>query len=254
MRKSKLVFGLGLVLTLTACGTTAIGGASIEGAWGLESATWDGQDLALVDTHPVTLTLDGETAGGTAACNSYGGEYTLTGDQIRFINFGWTEMACMPAEVMELEQAYLNALLNVETAQVVDGELVLTGSRSELTFIELEPVPTAELQGTVWELESVVQGESVSSVAGDPATLELLSDGSLRGSTGCRTLSGEYQIAGAEVLFTTFSAEGDCPPELEQQDNQVVTVLGDGFRPTIDGDVLTLTSMGGDGLVYRQAP
>ena len=35
------------------------------------------------------------------------------------------------------------------------------------------------------------------------------------------------------------------------QDTHVVSVIGDGFVPTIDGDLLTLTDPGGVGLVYR---
>jgi heat shock protein HslJ len=56
---------------------------------------------------------------------------------------------------------------------------------------------------------------------------------------------------GSEVLFPNFAADGDCPNALWDQDSQVVTVLGDGFVPVVDGDSLTLNSVGGEGLVYR---
>ncbi len=88
---------------------------------------------------------------------------------------------------------------------------------------------------------------------GEPATLELRADGTLVGSTGCRSLSGSYTVAGDEVVFTEFSADGECPSELQSQDDQVVTVLGDGFTVEIDGDRLTLTSSGSEGLVYRKS-
>ncbi len=42
-----------------------------------------------------------------------------------------------------------------------------------------------------------------------------------------------------------------CPAELSDQDDHVVSVIGDGFIPTIDGDLLTLMDPGGIGLVYR---
>ena len=48
-----------------------------------------------------------------------------------------------------------------------------------------------------------------------------------------------------------LSAAGDCPDELWKQDSLVVTVIGDEFTAEIDGDRLTLRSMGGDGLIFR---
>jgi heat shock protein HslJ len=44
---------------------------------------------------------------------------------------------------------------------------------------------------------------------------------------------------------------GVCPPAAVEQERVVLQVLGDGFRAEVDGDRLTLTSRGGDGLVYR---
>ena len=45
--------------------------------------------------------------------------------------------------------------------------------------------------------------------------------------------------------------EIDCPAGLQQQDSHVVSVIGDGFVPSIEGDLLTLMDPGGVGLVYR---
>ncbi len=45
--------------------------------------------------------------------------------------------------------------------------------------------------------------------------------------------------------------ETTCPAELSAQDDHVVSVIGDGFIPTIEGDLLTLMDPGGIGLVYR---
>jgi hypothetical protein len=45
--------------------------------------------------------------------------------------------------------------------------------------------------------------------------------------------------------------ETECPAELSEQDSHVVGVIGDGFVPSIKGDLLTLLDPGGVGLVYR---
>ena len=211
----------------------------------------DGDAVPLVDGFPITLSFTDEGVGGTAACNGYGGMYDIAGDQITFSELIWTEMACMPEGVMESEQTYLESLLLVDMFSMSDDSLILGGERVELVFEALPPIPTAELTGTVWVLESLVDGESVSSVNGERATLELFTDGSMLGSTGCRTLDGNYMVSGAEVVMTEMTSHGECPAELEAQDSHVVTVLGDGFRAVVDGQLLTLSSSGDLGLGYR---
>ena len=110
---------------------------------------------------------------------------------------------------------------------------------------------TSEITGTVWVLDTLVLDDAVTSVTGERATLELFTDGSMLGSTGCRNLDGNYMVSGAEVVMTDMTAHGECPAELEEQDNQVVSVLGDGFRAVIEGNTLTVTTSGGQGLTYR---
>ena len=119
-----------------------------------------------------------------------------------------------------------------------------------MIFVRNAPAPLADLESTLWVLEALLQDDVATSVAGDPATLRL-EDGSLTGATGCRTLAGSYVVFGNEIILTDFGASGDCPTSLRDQDGSIVTVLGDGFVPTIDGDQLTLISEGNQGLRYR---
>lgn len=239
-----------LGLVVTACGEPAEP-VSIEGAWQVLSGTLDGEPIPMVDGFPITLTIDAETVGGTAACNGYGGTYTLDAGEIAISELSATAMACFPEETMAAESAFLEALTRATTVTATDDLLTITGEGVELVFNELPPVPTADLTNTVWVLESLIEGDSASSVGGERATLELFTDGSMLGSTGCRHLHGRYLVSGAEVLINELAAEGDCPQELEAQDGLVVTVLGDGFRGLIEGDTLTLTAAGNLGLTYR---
>jgi heat shock protein HslJ len=251
MRRWSLALGCAVVV-LTACADpdgqsddpTAI-------AWELVSGSVDGSGIPVVDGHPITLSFTDETAGGTAACNGYGGSFAISGADMSFSNLGWTEMACVPETVMESEAMYLEALPQVSEFSMTEDELTLRGEGVELTYKALPPVPASELTGTVWVLDTLVQGDSVTSPAGERATLELFTDGSMLGSTGCRTLDGNYTVSGAELVMTEMSAHGECPAELEEQDNHVVTVLGDGFRVAIEGEALSLTAPGGKGLTYR---
>jgi hypothetical protein len=45
--------------------------------------------------------------------------------------------------------------------------------------------------------------------------------------------------------------ETECPADLIDQDSHVVSVIGDGFIPSVEGELLTLMDPGGIGLVYR---
>jgi heat shock protein HslJ len=237
---------------MTACAGPEAQGTDPTGVdWELASGTVDGADLPIIDNHPITLSFADGNAGGTAACNGYGTSYEITGSEITFSELIWTEMACIPEEVMESEQAYLAALPRVGTFAISNDTLTLSGEGVELVFDGLPPVPIGELTGTVWVLESLVEGDAVSSVSGDRARLELFTDGSMLGSTGCRSVNGAYTMSGAEVVITEMSAQGECAQELAAQDSHILTVLGDAFRVTVDGQVLTLDSSDGLGLVYR---
>jgi heat shock protein HslJ len=151
---------------------------------------------------------------------------------------------------MDSESQYIEALPRVTAYSSSAEILTLTGDGVELNFIALPPVPIADLTGTVWVLESLIQGETISSVDDDRATLELFTDGSMLGSTGCRNLHGRYAVVGAEVTMPEIAAEGECPADLQSQDGHVVNVLGDGFQAVVEGLQLTLTASGGNGLVY----
>jgi heat shock protein HslJ len=181
--------------------------------WELTSGSLDGEPVVMVAGHSITLSFTDGDAGGTAACNGYGGPYTISGAELTFAPPTVTEMACSPIDVMDSEAAYLAALIRVSNYSMGEAGLSLTGDGVELVFVEIPPVPTAGLAGTLWVLDSLVRVDAISSVTGERATLELFSDGSVLGSTGCRSFTGHYQMSGPEVVFTDFAAEGECPAE-----------------------------------------
>ncbi len=226
----------------------------------LTASTWtlrfgggpDGE-IPLVDGWPITITFTEDTVGGTAACNGYGGSYTIDGSQLTLGDIGMNAMGCQP-DVAASEAAFVTALLDVDGINLSGGEpaeLALSGPATELIFAPTEPAPLDALTGQLWLLEALVSDGEEIAVAGDPATLVLDADGSFSGSTGCRGLSGRYVVSGNGILFNEMAADGECPTSLFDQDGQVVGVLGDGFVPTVDEDTLTVTSSGNEGLRYR---
>ena len=247
-----------VLLASTACGAAGVSPTpqpgDPQGSWQLVALESTAGSVPLLDDHPVTLTLNGSSVGGRAACNEYGGRIEGTGNDITIGELAWTAMACMPDQVMEVEAAYVDALTAVRSIRLDGDELVLEGTDLELRFTRLPDPPTAELVDTEWTLETLLVGDVAAAAVGEPATLLLGSDGTFSGSTGCRTFEGEWIERGEQLLATTF-AMGDevCSEELTAQDQQVTTVIGDGFVPSVEGDLLTLVDPGGIGLVYRAA-
>jgi len=226
---------------------------SVEGTWQLTSGRVAEEEIPIIESHPITITLDEDQVSGTASCNGYGGSFALDGSSISFGDLAMTEMACFPEETMTAEQMYARALTLVDGVSV-DGELTLTGPDVELVFTALAPVPEAELTNTVWVLDGLVSGDTVTSVSGR-STVEFFTDGSVLGDTGCRPFSGHYLVDSAEVRLTEMAADGnECEPALADQDNHVISVLGDGFRVEIQGDTFNAWSVGDEGLIFRAAP
>jgi len=244
-----------LSLTVIALTTAACLGSdfadSVEGSWQLAEGTVESEAIPIIDSHPITITFEGDQVGGTASCNSYGGTYVLDGSTVSFSNLAMTEMACMPEETMLAEQLFGSGLSMIDTLTLDEG-LVLSGPGVEFTFARLEPIPDAELTNTIWVLDGLIQGDAVSSsVAESRATIEFFTDGSVLGDTGCRPFSGQYQINGAEVVLTELAADGhECEPALADQDNQVISALEGSFRVEIEGDRMTTWSHGDEGLTF----
>jgi heat shock protein HslJ len=130
------------LLSLIALVATACLGSdfadSVEGSWQMTSGTIDGEEIPLLDSHPVTITFEGDQVSGTAACNGYGGTFDLDGSEITINELAMTEMACVPEEIMETEAMFATAISRVETV-AFDDQMTLSGEGVQLVFESLDP-------------------------------------------------------------------------------------------------------------------
>lgn len=270
-----------LVATLTGCGggsdPTAPLSPDGEGNPGGDTMAGPHGAWVLVEAEPpievptatrITLTVeeaDGEAlrAGGTAACNSYGGDLEAEEDGAwSLAQLAWTEMGCEPA-FMEAESAYLEALSAIDTWRRDGDTLVLTGGEVTLTFDLLPEVEPASLTGTTWEVDGYLSGTgadgavSSGTVGLAAPTVRFEDDGTVTVTTACRTFAGEWTTSGDQVLLPRFGADdatvGSCEPAAEEQERRVLAVLeSNGFTATVDGQRLTLRR-GEVGLTARPA-
>ena len=150
---------------------------------------------------------------------------TIDGSDFELGPISITERGCEP-RVMASEQAYMEALLAVDQIALDGDALVLSGPPDvELRFERLPEVPEAELTDTMWLLETLIEGDAATTPQGEPVTLELRSDGTLHATTGCRTLTGTWSVSGSMLMTPSLRADGECSPQLEQQDQHVIGVL-----------------------------
>lgn len=248
-----LTLGTALLLTLAlaACGEEqppGAGGDLIGVSWLLTGGSVDGAALTPIADAPVTLAFQEDgTAGGTAACNGYGGAVTVSGGNLAFPEgFMQTQMWCEGS--MDLESSFLGALARATAFQATTDLLVLTGAGVELRFAPQPEEPDAALEGTLWVLETLIAGETASTPAAE-ATIEFAVDGGVSGTTGCNSYFGSYDTA------TGFSAIGStkmaCEEPIMDQETRFLAVLADHATVTIEGSRLTITDLSGNALEFR---
>jgi heat shock protein HslJ len=233
--------------------TDAAAPAGLDGRTFLSvSITDGGEDRPLVDGTRISLSFDGANIGANAGCNQMSGAYSLDGDVIVVDTMVTTEMACDPA-LMDQDQSLADFLTSRPTFTLSGNDLVLTSGETVMTMLdEEEATPDQALVGTVWTLDSVIDGDAVSSVPmGVVATLEFADDGTVAIRPGCNTGSSDYTIDGNTITFGPIAlTRMACDGAAGQVENAVLAVLGSGpLSLTIDGDRLTLQGPG-NGLGY----
>ena len=222
--------------------------------WRLVSAHGPDGEIHL-ERRELTLVLRPRKLSGFGGCNEFGARARIEGERIRVRGpLTSTLMGC-GAEVNAVEEAYFDALRDVERREVKDGRLVLTGPETELVFEPLAPVDPGRLDGRTWTLESWTVDGATRTARARPASLRFGREGRVEAHTRCRDLAGRYILQGHEVVLTEAEMSrrdhAGCSREAIEQEGAVVGALGDRFRVDVDGDRLRIESRDGYVLVLR---
>ena len=181
-----------------------------------------------------------------------GGSYAVADDNGLSIEPGaMTLMAC-DEPLMQLEAAYMAALGEVRSFDVIDedGTLLLTGGETPLSYVAERQLP---LEGTAWTIEGIATGvDAVSAtVAGSSAGLTF-DAGAVAGNTGCNQLTGSYSVddvAGSISFSSLATTKRGYEPEMAAQEQAILTALDEAASYTIDGSTMTLVDDGGSFLL-----
>lgn len=210
--------------------------------------------FTLVDGSTITITFDGTRIGASGGCNQLGSVWLLDGDRLVVEPMWQTEMAC--AEPLMQQDTWLADLLASSPTFAVDGDmLTLAGDGGTLTLQDQETAdPDRPLEGTKWEVDSLISGDTVSSVpAGAGLPTFTFTDGEVGFFNGCNDGGGPYELDGSEITFgdliTTLKA---CRRDAGSTEGAVMAVLDGTVTFEIEAGRLTLTN-GDVGLGLRAA-
>ena len=239
------------VVALGACSLLPSSGGP-DGAWQLVSGSLHGAPIMPAAGAPVTLTIDGAEASGSSGCNSYSGPVSVNGDQLTFGDLMGTLIGC-ERDQAQAESLYLDALRVVERMRRDGERLLLTGPGAELVYEVIPSVAGAPLAQTTWQLETVADGDTAMSFAGDDAVQATFADGSVTITVGCRALVGAYALTGDRATATDLDVAevALCDPVTSTMDDRIVADLAGGFTASVAGDQLQVTTTAGIGLEFR---
>ncbi|MET9320136.1 META domain-containing protein [Streptomyces sp. NPDC003038] len=252
--------GLALVLALAACGggATNIGTDPLPGAtgsWSVASLTTGGRTLHAPDAARMDLGEDEAT--GNYGCNAFTAKVVFEGTSALTVTPGaTTTMAC---ENMDFETAFAKLFQGRLTIDKGPDRLTLKAADgSTLAMTSKPPVPDAPLTATEWTVDSLISGETVSSVpaeAAGKARFTLAADSTASGSLGCNRFNAKAAVDGPSVTFgpltTTRIACAGPAGEVEQA---LTGLFGSGpLTWKIQGRTLTLTAPDGKGLTAQAA-
>ena len=251
MKRLLLLFA---ALALTAC--SSAGGASGTPAT-IDGHTYLSTGIAGADLVPGTQVrlafMDGSLS-ASAGCNIMGGTYSIDGDRLATTQLSMTEMGC--DEQRARQDEWLAGFLSSTVTLALDGAtLTLTDGTVTLTLLDEEvATPDQPLEGTLWVLDGITAGDTVSSVpAGVTASIRIAAS-RVELQAGCNQGGGTVEVTPDALTFgpmmlTKMACEAG-PMDVE---NAMTTVLSGPVAYSIDAGRLTINT-GEAGLMFRAVP
>ena len=269
-KRTTTILSLTLGLALAALAACGRGAASHDGAagggeepWGRTflstSVTENGQPRPLVDGTRITLNFveDGHRLGAQAGCNSMGGQASFQDGRLVVGDLATTEMGCDPPR--HAQDEWLARFLTSRPEWSRTGStLTLDNGTARIELEDREVAnPDRPLRGTKWIVDTIVDGETASSVpAGADAHITLDDADHFSGNTGCNGMGGNSVVHEDRSTITfseVISTKMACSDDRMRLERAVLGTLDGDVAYRIEADVLHLDAPDGHGLRLRAA-
>lgn len=246
-----VVVGLGVV---AGCGDDDGGGGSAPEVDGREFVSTEATGHDLVAGTQIRIAFADGSLSANAGCNTMNGGYAFDGSTMQVEVLATTEMGC-DEELMAQDEFLSGLLTSGPTVELTDEDvLTITSGDDVLTLVDRQVAePDLPLEGTTWQLESIIQNEAVTQVPESvDASLVVSDDGSAAVQTGCNSGSTTVEVGDGTLTFqpmaTTMMFCEDPAGSVEQA---VTATLAGEVTYEIDSDLLSIRAADGSGLDYR---
>lgn len=266
MRTRTTITLLLLLLLSAGCGRGTISQSGADNSdhepWGRTflstSVTENGQPKPLVEGTRISLRFsDGREIGAQAGCNSMGGPASFEAGRLVVGDLATTEMGCDPARHTQ-DEWLARFLTSRPKAELAAETLTLENDSTRVVLTDRRVTePDRPLRGTKWMVDTIVEGESASSVPAGAEASVIFGDGDrLSGNTGCNGMGGKavvhedtHTVTFSEVITTKMA----CDDDRMRLERAVLATLKGDVAYGIEADVLRLDGPDGHGLRLRAA-
>jgi heat shock protein HslJ len=228
-----------ILLLLTSCAAPKDQGGpdpGIRGQWELLSAKDAGGTIPLAN-QLISLTIDGDTTTtGRSTCSDYRAHVYGTVSTLWVTATLPRAQHCGIQAQQDIEQRYIDDLNQVRNGVVTGGVLDLLAPGIDLRYQRALAVPLGPVVDQTWMLATVAPDSyyataNPTQVPETGATLRFDKNGTLTGTTGCRTFTADFEENAGEIVTSHLveHSGGGCTETEQAADTHVLDVLESGF-------------------------
>ena len=219
---------LNLVIVMVVMLLSVQGTPAQDSSSGLFGKTWtltemEGRKFS-ADKPNIIFDREQKRVSGSGGCNRFSGTVEIDGSKMKFSRLIITKMACLDAELQNVETTFLRLLetttrfeLQANTLQLyANDSLVLAFAEQTADSQTAVPAGTADLKGTSWQLVKFQSSDGQTLVPDDKSkyTITFGTDGRVSARIDCNRGSGTWKSAGPNQLeFGPLAlTRAMCPP------------------------------------------
>jgi heat shock protein HslJ len=213
---------------------------------GREFLSTGAEGFEIVDGTVIRVAFADGMMTASPGCNMMAnGRYTIDGTTFSVEQAGMTEMGC-DQPLMDQDARFAEFLRGPLTIALAGDDMTLTSSAASITFLDrVVADPDRPLEGTRWVVDTIISGESASSVPSDAEATLTIVDGTAAVETGCNTGSapvtvGDDTLSFGPLTLTEIACDG---PVIELEAAVVAGLTGE---ITYDIKAGRLTIMNGE--------